>query len=232
MIAKRPEPGRTKTRLCPPLSPQQAAAFAEAFLKDTISACQRAGCAETLISYAPNEALDWFTEQWQGVGLLPQRGADLGERLVNLFKDAWERRYQPFVGMGADSPDLPSEYLCAAFDALKPGKDSADVVLGPSTDGGYYLIGMKWATPELFRDIPWSTDKTFERTLERVEAMKLKVHLLPVWSDVDTPEDLIALQQRLEIAQPDICLETRKLLENETIATLLRQTHTVHPPVV
>jgi glycosyltransferase A (GT-A) superfamily protein (DUF2064 family) len=116
------------------------------------------------------------------------------------------------VVIGADSPDLPPDLLRAAFDALHPGPDAADVVLGPATDGGYYLIGLRWKEPRLFTDIAWSTPQVLAQTQERADSLGLRVHLLPEWPDIDTPDDLERLHERLQSAPPEVCPRTRTLL--------------------
>jgi rSAM/selenodomain-associated transferase 1 len=213
IMAKHPAPGQVKTRLCPPLNPEQAAEFAEAFLHDTLANCRKAARADLALAYTPLESEAWFAARFPGVALLPQMGVGLGERLVNLFALAWKRRYQPCVVLGSDSPDLSSNLIQAAFDALEPGRDSADVVLGPTEDGGYYLIGLKWAQPELFRHVAWSTDQVLNQTLERATTLQLKTCLLPAWYDIDTHPDLTRLRAGLLHSPPETCPAARKVFE-------------------
>ena len=199
IMAKQPIPGQVKTRLCPPLTPEEAAEFASTFLSDSVASAKQANCAEVVLAYSPATARDWFAERFPGIALIPQQGNDLGERLKNVLDAAWKLRYQPCVVIGTDSPDLPNTYLQEAFEALRPGSESHDLVLGPSEDGGYYLIGLKWRHPELFTEITWSTNQVLEQTLQRANSLHLRVHLLPTWQDVDTFADLQALQARLSV---------------------------------
>lgn len=212
VMAKRPQAGRTKTRLCPPSTPEQAAMLAEAFLRDTVTNLQRADCAEIVLAYAPSEAEDWFAAQFPGLARISQPDGDLGTQMSAVLEAAWRLRYQPCVLVGADSPDLPAETLRAAFDALRPGPEGSDLVLGPAEDGGYYLLGLKWRQPALFEAIAWSTEQVFAQTLERAHALALRVHRLPLWYDLDTPADLDRLRARLAAAPPETCPATRQLL--------------------
>jgi uncharacterized protein len=114
-----------------------------------------------------------------------QKGNDLGERMLNAFIDVFKNGYKSAVIIGTDCPYLTKEILMDAFDFL----GEKDVVLGPAEDGGYYLLGMKTVIPELFKNIPWSTDKVLELSLDVIRSQKLSFRLLPLLSDIDTLED-------------------------------------------
>ena len=122
---------------------------------------------------------------------IPQRGRDLGERLRNGFADAFSKGFRGAMAIGSDSPDLPEGIVIEAREAL----EVHDVVIGPSIDGGYYLIGFKPDTflPKAFDGIAWSTDAVFRETVDRLKEAALDVLILPPWSDVDTLDDLIVL---------------------------------------
>ncbi len=212
IMAKQPQAGQAKTRLCPPLTPKQAAELAEAFLQDTVANALRADCAETVLAYAPSEAVAWFAAQFPGLARIPQQGRDLGQRLAAAFDSAWRLGCQPCLAIGADSPDLPVEYLRSACEALRASPESADVVLGPAEDGGYYLIGLQRRQPRLFEAIDWSTERVLAQTLERAAALGLRVHLLPPWRDRDTAADLDHLRVHLQTAPADVCPATCRLL--------------------
>ncbi|HZP81693.1 MAG TPA: TIGR04282 family arsenosugar biosynthesis glycosyltransferase [Chthonomonadaceae bacterium] len=212
VMAKRPQAGQTKTRLCPPFTPEQAALLAEVFLRDTVTNLQRADCAEVVLAYTPLEAEDWFAAQFPGLARISQPDGDLGTRMNAVLEAAWRLRYQPCVLVGADSPDLPAETLRAAFDALRPGPEGSDLVLGPAEDGGYYLLGLKGRQPSLFESIAWSTEHVFAQTLERAHALNLRVRQLPLWYDLDTPADLDRLRARLATAPPETCPATRRII--------------------
>jgi rSAM/selenodomain-associated transferase 1 len=123
--------------------------------------------------------------------LLPQRGTDLGERLHHAFVDLLQGETEAALVVGSDLPTLPPRYVEMGIETLeqRPGH----LVLGPSPDGGYYLIGLTRPEPRLFEDIPWGTSGVFERTLERARALALRVELLPEWYDVDSVGDLVPL---------------------------------------
>ncbi len=212
VMAKRPTAGAVKTRLCPPLTFDQAAALADAFLRDTVASAQSAGGGEVAIAYAPADAGAWFAGEFPGLPLLAQSGADLGARLTDVFAQAWQRRFQPCVVIGTDCPFLPPARLRAAFAALQPGADGQDVALGPADDGGYYLIGLKWRAPGLFRNIAWSSDQVLAQTLDRARALNLRTRLLESDFDVDTGADLERLQMALALAPPETAPATRACL--------------------
>ncbi len=114
-----------------------------------------------------------------------QQGEDLGQKMSAAFKKLF-KNHQSVVLIGCDLPDLTSALISKAFDALQ----SNDVVIGPSCDGGYYLIGLNKETPDLFKEISWSTEKVLNQTLEKAERLSLKVQLLDQLRDIDTLEDL------------------------------------------
>ncbi len=168
VVAKRPAPGQTKTRLCPPLDGTAAATLYACFLQDTLSLMRQVPDVCRTLAYAPPEELAYFRALAPDFALVPQRGADLGERLDNLLTGLLQEAGMPgpsqAVVMDSDSPTLPPNYVADAFLALNQG---ADVVLGPCDDGGYYLVGMRRHTPALFRGIPWSTPAVTARTIRR-----------------------------------------------------------------
>jgi uncharacterized protein len=201
IMAKQPGLGTVKTRLSPPLDPQQCLVLYEAFLRDTIrlvdEACEIAGDVTPALAYAPAGSRAFFRAivPWRFV-LLPQTGADLGERLCNLPSQARRLGYSEMAMVSSDSPALPASVAVRCFAELRHTK--ADVVLGPCDDGGYYLIGMQRPQPALFTGISWSTEHVTRQTLEAAQAAGLRVSLLPSWPDVDTIEDLNALWAGLQ----------------------------------
>ena len=165
-----------------------------------------------MIAYAPSGASEWFAERFPGVGRIPQHGANLGDRLAAVFAEAWKLRYQPCVVIGSDMPHISPAFLQQAFEALKPGPFAADVVLGPASDGGYYLIGMNWPQAAMFQEIAWSTDQTLRQTLERALQLNLRVRLLPIAFDVDEPADLDRLSAALPALDKTSCKATRGII--------------------
>ena len=195
VVAKRPAAGQTKTRLCPPLTGEAAAALYACFLRDTLDLMRQVPDVERGIVYLPEAALDYFSALAPDMQLSLQQGISLGERLDHLLTAALEAGASQAVVMDSDSPTLPAEYLVQAFDALA---GPSDVVLGPCEDGGYYLIGLKRPQPRLLRDVQMSTPNVVRDTLALAEQLGLLVTLLPPWYDVDTAAELARL--RVELA--------------------------------
>ncbi len=186
VVAKQPAPGQTKTRLCPPLTHDQAADLYDCFLRDTLDLMRKVPNVQRIIGYLPEDAQRYFRQLAPDMELCPQRGASLGERLDHLLTEALLDGSRRAVVMDSDSPTLPPAYLRQAFDDLA----DADVVLGPTSDGGYYLIGLKQPQPHLLREVRMSTPRVLADTLALAEASGLSVSLLPTWYDVDTIRDL------------------------------------------
>ena len=198
IFAKAPIPGQVKTRLCPPLTPDEAATLHGSFVLDQLERTKAAIAkfrlpVERILACAPSSAHVFFKimAERQGVRLLDQEGDDLGARMhasfVSLFTDGFKR----VVVIGTDVPSLPLTHYREAFDLLA----THDLVLGPAQDGGYYLIGLTRPVGELFHDIPWSTDRVLAATRERAAGRGLTTALLPAWRDVDTLDDLLAVIQ-------------------------------------
>jgi len=190
VVAKQPAPGQTKTRLCPPLTHAQAAELYDCFLRDTLSIMRHVPDVHHVIGYLPEDAQGYFRQLAPDMELSPQRGTSLGERLDHLLTEALLGGSQRAVIMDSDSPTLPAAYLRQAFDDLA----DADVVLGPTRDGGYYLIGVKQPQPHLLREVQMSTPRVLADTLALADANGLNVSLLPTWYDVDTIEELHQLE--------------------------------------
>ena len=196
IFAKAPVPGQVKTRLCPPLTPDEAATLHGTFVLDTLERTKTAIGKWRLpidryVACAPSASLVFFKilEERHGVRLLDQVGEDLGQRMHQVFTELFGRGYERVYIVGTDVPTLP---LCEYQQAVSL-LDSHDVVLGPSTDGGYYVIGLKRLVPELFIGIPWSTGNVLAATKQKATALNLTVGLLTEWRDVDGAEDLQAL---------------------------------------
>ncbi len=207
VVAKQPAPGQTKTRLCPPLTPAQAADLYTCFLRDTLELIRAAG-VQGVIGYLPESAEPYFHHLAPDIRLTCQHGTSLGERLDHLLTEALACGARRAVVMDSDSPTLPVEYLTLAFESLT----EADVVLGPTRDGGYYLIGMKQPHPDLLRCVQMSTPHVLAETLALAETANLKVTLLPPWYDVDTIADLHELDQELRHISNGRAAATRRWL--------------------
>ncbi len=199
VMVKAPRAGEVKTRLVPPLSESDAASLAACFARDTILNAQRAA-GDVLVAYAPAEArsdleailppdLHWFA----------QAGDNLGQRLDSVAKHAFGLGFSPLVILGADSPTLPASFIRETVNVLTA--DEADVCLGPTEDGGYYLVGMHGPVPALFQNIDWSTPSAYEQTAANASDLNLRLHRLPIWYDVDTPDDLSRLRDQMTSAK-------------------------------
>jgi len=199
VMTKAPKAGRVKTRLTPPLSPEEAAALNTCFLRDTatsLAAVAAAGKARGIGVYTPLGA----ETAYQGIlpdefELLPQRGDGFDERLLCATEDLLKVGFDSLCLIDSDSPTVPPGAFAEAVEIL--GEPGDRVVLGPSDDGGYYLIGLKSVHREVFERIDWSTEQVLEQTKARAREAGLEVHLLPVWYDIDDSVTLSRLCQEL-----------------------------------
>lgn len=204
--------GRTKTRLVPPLSPDQAAALYECFLRDTLELVRQVPAVQPVIAYTPPSAGTYFARLAPDFERIPQRGPDLGARLDHALTHYLYRGYSRVVAMNSDGPSLPLAYLGAAFENLG---EETDVVLGPSEDGGYYLIGLKHPAPRLLREVRMSTPHVAADTMALALEEGLRVALLPTWYDVDDAESLTRLQADLASAPLHIARHTQAFLQRQ-----------------
>lgn len=193
LFAKYWEPGKAKTRLAASLGREQAAEVARHLYDCSLARFAGLGDRQ-VIAFTPPERRPDFEAHPHGYwDLMEQSGGSLGERMSHFFDEHFSRGFQKVVLIGSDSPDLPLSYLQQAFDAL----DQVPVVLGPSDDGGYYLVGAASKTPPIFHDVPWSTPAVWQKTLARLEQSKIPMVALPSWADVDDLESLLQLRARL-----------------------------------
>ena len=213
IVAKAPRAGEVKTRLCPPLQPQQAARLATAFLQDTMGVVRQAGIDVRLIcrGEAEREALTLLAERYGETPVHVQRGTGLGAALETAFERGLADGYAAVGVLGADSPALPPDVLRAAFTPLLQRKD-ADVVLGPADDGGYYLLAARQLYPALFRDMRWSTSTVLAETVRRCAAAGLQVRHLASCLDVDDVAGLRRLRALLAGAAAEVAPRTRAVL--------------------
>jgi rSAM/selenodomain-associated transferase 1 len=210
VVAKAPRPGQSKTRLCPPLTPERAARLAQAFLLDTLEAVAAAGLTPRIIC-RDREERDALAGLVDGAAAVyVQEGSGLGDALESAFRHGLADGF-PLVGvLGADIPTLPPAVLTDACLAVAGGDD---VALGRSDDGGYYLLVARAVHPTLFRGMTWSTDTVGEVTLARCRAAGLRIHLLPSWYDVDDAAALVQLRRELAAAPAGIARHTRAELQ-------------------
>ena len=208
IMAKAPEAGRVKTCLCPPLSPDDAAELYRCFLLDKIAQAREVAGTEPVLAYAPAQAAAVFEALAPGFMLLPQRGADLTARLTAVCAELFRSGCDAAIMIDSDTPTLPTERLARAVAVMSGG--GPDLVLGPSEDGGYYLIGMRRPHPELFEGMRWSTPTVLEEAERRARALGLSSTRLPAWYDVDTAADLVRLQAALAAGPPGGPRHTRR----------------------
>jgi rSAM/selenodomain-associated transferase 1 len=211
VVAKQPAPGQAKTRLVPPLSFEQAAALYEAFLRDTLELMRGVPEVRQVIAYLPHAAREYFADLAPDFDLLPQTGDNLGARLDRALTHYLNCGDERAVIMNSDGPTLPIEYLRQAFERLI---DPADVVLGPSDDGGYYLIGLRRPAPRLLREVRMSTPRVLIDTVQLAQAENRRVSLLPPWYDVDDRSSLERLIAELQTSAAAVAPHTRSILEN------------------
>lgn len=194
IMAKVPRAGNVKTRLQSFLSPEECRTLAEAFFFDTINKTRKI-CDELIIAFSPAGEKDYFDkfENSEDLILIEQNGANLGERMANAFKFAVGANSDAaVVVIGTDSPTFPVEFAERAFADLET---KAEIVLGKSDDGGFYLIGAKKIYPTLFDCIEWSSAKVFEQITANIEDLKISgFETISGWYDVDTMEDLRRLR--------------------------------------
>lgn len=210
VFAKYPAPGTVKTRLAAAIGAEPAAALARAMLICTLDRFASVSGRPT-ITYAPPDRIREFQslvgDRWQ---LTPQSTGDLGQRLANHFDSAFASGAEAVVVIGADSPTLPVAYVDDAFRQLA----NAAVVLGPSDDGGYYLIGAIRETPPVFANIDWSTPRVWSQTVDQLQSAGISYSVLPQWHDIDDATDLARLATELESLAGDApsLIELRSLV--------------------
>ena len=210
LFTKAPVPGKVKTRLTTHLTNVEAAHFHEAFVRDTLAVLMRLNGIEKFIAAHPGGKNDFFkmlTREY-GVRTIDQGPGNLGDRLKRVLGELSLRGFNEVVAIGSDSPTLPVERIDAAFGFL----GGSSLVIGPSLDGGYYLIGFSGGLPAVFDGISWGRETVFEETLRIAGEKGLSPAILPYWYDVDTMQELRFLALHLEGLSPDANRETRRVM--------------------
>jgi rSAM/selenodomain-associated transferase 1 len=216
LFGKSPKSGGVKTRLADDIGSDHAVEFYKCCVEDTLT-WLKSLCIHLKFYFWPSDAAEDLLD-WLGSGLefTAQKGDNLGEKMNNAFIDAFEDDFEKVLIVGSDSPDLPAEFINKEFDEL----DRHGGVIGPSSDGGYYLIGFKKETycPEVFDDILWSSSGVLEKTLEVLERQQRRVYILPQWHDIDTLSDLMDMMSRnkntaFNKSKTFACLNSLKFLE-------------------
>lgn len=209
VLAKQPVAGRVKTRLARALGPEAAAELAAAFLADTLRHAASVRDARRLLCFAPPEAQAWFAELDRGAELVTQVAGDLGARLAAAFEHAFASGALHVLAIGSDAPQQDATVLELAFASLAPGR----VVLRPSDDGGYTLVGLAARAPRLFEAIPWSTPDVLAASERRSRSLGLEVVRLEPGFDIDEASDLARLSAEIEAGRAD-CPATRAALRS------------------
>ncbi len=194
IFTQAPIPGQVKPHLCPPLTADEAATLHGSFVLDTLERTKAAVGKLPIDRYlacSPSSTHVFFKilEERQGVKLIDQIGDDFGTRMSQAVASLFAEGYRRVLVIGTDVPTLPLDHFRQALTLL----ESHDVVLGPAFDGGYYLIGLKGTSPELFANIPWSSDCVLRLTQEKAVRLGLTTALIEPWRDVDTLDDLQTL---------------------------------------
>lgn len=195
LFTRYPVPGLAKTRLIPTIGPERAARLQQRMTESILAQLAAPSLSGVEGEIRFTGASEDEMRRWLGGAWLyrPQGDGDLGARLSEAFRLAFHERAPAVIAIGADVPRLSAYILRAALDELR----AHDVVVGPTTDGGYYLIGMHAFHPELFEDIPWGTETVCERTLAEARKSGLRLGRLPELQDVDRPEDLVHVRDLL-----------------------------------
>jgi rSAM/selenodomain-associated transferase 1 len=192
LFAKWPAAGAAKTRLAG-ADPAWGARVARAFLLDSLARLS-AVPGRRLLAYTPAEAAaDFAALVGEQYTLVPQGEGDLGARLARFLAGCLADGARAVVVVGTDSPTLPVAFIELAFAAL----EKAEVVLGPACDGGYYLLGCRGRLPPIFDGLDWGTAGVLRQTIERLSDPEYRLHVLPPWYDVDTPDDWLLLRGHL-----------------------------------
>ena len=195
IFMKAPRLGTVKTRLQPELTPEQSQLLFRAMCEDLATQFANAPDFDLQIHTWPPEAVDEM-QQWLGSRqtVVPQRGADLGEKMHHAFVGAFAEGYQKAAIIGSDLPTLTHSHILETFANL----DDHNAVFGPTDDGGYYLIGLKTPHRMLFAGVPWSTENVLAQTLENARKNDLRIHLLRREADVDTFQEVRMLWNHLK----------------------------------
>ncbi len=212
LFARDPILGKVKTRLSPFLEDGVILKLYTCFLQDSLDNIRLVENADRFVGVAPSSESGFFAgTSGSDIRLFIQEGENLGDKMRRAIQDRFAEGYERVVIIGSDSPSLPVSYIYRAL-----GSDK-DMVLGPSTDGGYYLIGMRGKVVEVFNGVTWGTETVLRETFERLEKNGASLELLPVWYDVDSPEDLKFFKTHLDLIEKSglgKAGETGKLLNN------------------
>jgi uncharacterized protein len=215
LFIKAPVRGHVKSRLAAAIGEEAALELYKNFILDIIDTMKTTGYPFSICYYPPDagpEVSSWLAGPYR---LMPQQGNDLGERMENAFIRCFSEGFERAILIGSDLPDLAPAVLREAMASLA----EHDVVIGPASDGGYYLIGFHKYTlmPRVFHGMPWSTETVFQKTMAILKNSTLSLAQAPKWNDVDTVEDLRALCTRSKGTAFDISRTMTYLMNNEVL---------------
>ena len=212
IFAKAPIRAEVKTRMCPPLTPDEAASLHGSLVMDAVEKTRSLRGFDRFLACLPGKDHPFFQTlaARHRLHLHDQAGANLGQRMNHALTTVLNRGYSSAVLVGTDVPDLSAQTYIHAQQALQ----SNDVVFGPTADGGYYLVGIKTPTPELFATIPWSTDRVLTQSLAQAERLGLTVALLDLKRDIDTMDDLQAfVRETAEAGRRTLSIRTANVFQ-------------------
>ena len=218
IMAKAPRPGVVKTRLTPSLSPEAVTAFYRCLLDDTLTLARSLSDVEVAIMCPDSDVNELALLAGKEVSVIAQKGEGLAAGLASVFAHFAEGHQRRTIAFNSDSPHLPRSVLEDAFETLA----AHDVVVGPTHDGGYYLVGAKASHPALFASDGMGTSSALERLLARARALELSVGLAEPFYDIDVAEDLTRLAEELRLAPIRAPRTAQWLKEWELVTTQLR----------
>jgi rSAM/selenodomain-associated transferase 1 len=188
IFVKYPEPGKVKTRLAENIGFENAAMLYRKMAEQIIYDLSKLADYRKIVFFDPperrNDVMRWL--KFNGLSFIAQEGNSLGEKILNAFKHAFSLGADKAVIVGTDCPQITTQTILKAFEKLK----RSGVVIGPSYDGGYYLLGLRRFIPEIFHDVDWSTNLVFDQTMKKIRDKGLESDCLETFRDVDTVDDL------------------------------------------
>jgi uncharacterized protein len=211
ILTKQPQAGQSKTRLVPPLSFEEAAELAHALLIDQLRNLTHFTAARIFIAFTPPTAASFFEALFPHEdSCFCQEGDSLGDRMRHAFEVLFSRGFSRVFLVGGDLPAIPLENLADAVTVLE---NDSEIVLGPSVDGGYYLVGMSRMIPEIFEGIVWSQPDVLTRTTAKLALLKKNYKLISPWYDIDSIDDLRRLESDFVTAPAGFMENTFALLQ-------------------
>lgn len=198
ILSKVPIPGLSKTRLSPPFTLKQCAFLSLVFLKDTLNTAAKIKDTDIFVFYAPKIKKRFFKQLLKKAKLKNEEGKSLGDKLVFIFNSLFMKGYENIIVIPADCPDIPKNYLDLAFSTIS--KDSNTIIIGPSSDGAFYLIGANACNKDTINkhmiDIDWSAGFSLKKLTNKFKKSNIPIYLLPEWHDIDTFPDIINFLKR------------------------------------